>query len=109
VVIYFKSERALRYLLSRGFVYTLRGFRKGCVGRVVSVKTSRGSKAVAKAIIHYVKDVDINDIEALKEYVKHSGFESVNEWVREYRRLNGNRVKAYLYKVELVKEGVSSG
>ena len=115
MVIYFKSRKALKHLLIHGFVYTLRSsYRKRycrwiedkqyykCV--VESVKTSRYSKSVAKAVVYMIGLVNINNRDELEKYVNHSGFSSVDEWINEYKRLNGNHPIAVLYKVKLLEE-----
>lgn len=114
MVIYFKSMKALNHLLKHGIVYTLRhrfrkrickwnDFRRVFECPVELVKTSRKSKPIAKAVVYFVSMVNINYKKDLEKYVEHSGFESVDEWINEYVRLNGNHLIAVLYKVKLVE------
>jgi len=112
-VICFRSEKALKYLLNAGEVYTLRPkLRK--VG-LAWVRHKR--KKVADVLVEYVGEVvqTLPDDEwficegayakaKLKDFVDKSGFESVEEWLEEVRRLNGGKLpeKLYLYKVSLL-------
>ena len=76
-VIRFYSEKALRQLLERGIVYTLRGRpRRTGLARVVSKNGI----------------IDLSRPEALRPYLAYSGFSSIGEWVSEYRRLNEVRL-----------------
>ena len=116
MVIYFKSTKALNYLLKHGFVYTLRGrFRKRYCRwietkrifkcPVETVKTTRDSKPLGKAVVYLIGMVNIiSEKEKLKKYVKHSGFNSVDEWIDEFIRLNGKHPIAFLYKVKLIEK-----
>ena len=98
-MIRFYSEKALRQLLNTGIVYTLRARpRRTGLARVAS-----RSGIVGIAYIRLVSVVDLSRPDSLKPYLAYSGFNSIGEWVREYRRLNGNVDKAFLYEVRLVK------
>lgn len=126
MVIYFKSEKALDYLLNHGFVYTLRYSARKKLGPDW-IQANRNSRKIADVNISYVgrvildpavkldplnlytvvmidpwKDDRIyNIVGTLEDYVAHSGFDSVDEWIEEFRNLSGNKKTAWLYKVEI--------
>jgi len=117
VVMYFKSQKALNYLLEHGFVYTLRAERRKHVGNDW-IKTSRRGEKVADVFVEEIRlikletvtqkfsmkkrVVEYTDLSQLEPYVEHSGFNSVEEWVEEYWKLAGWRAPyAWLYKVTL--------
>lgn len=119
-VIYFKSKKALNYLLKNGEVYTIRP-RKRSEG-LAYVKTSKKGRKLAEVEVRCVGKVDLTapddewyidltDVDfitigrgGLKRFVGKSGFNSVEEWLEEVRRLNGGKLpadKMFLYHVEL--------
>lgn len=99
-MILFKSEKALSFLTEHGFVYTLRA-RKRKTGR--SVVGQQKGKPLFPVYIYFVKEIPLD--EALEPYVPYSGFDSVSEWLSEFRRLNrSSNSTAFLYKVVRVRE-----
>ena len=116
MVIYFKSEKALRYLLKNGLVYTLREQRRKKTGKDW-VATYKGSGKIANvyikeiAFVNMVKDGPYDDVsvitwDELDAYVQHSGFDSLEEWVTEYWKLSKGRgapLFAWLYEVRMEK------
>jgi len=95
-MIIFRSEKALSFLRDKGFVYTLRARRRR-TGRC-AVKRGRKEPILFYADVYFVKQVTLDEKE-LESYAPYSGFESPNEWIEEYRRLNGTSEKPFLYKV----------
>ena len=99
LVIRFYSEKALRQLLESGLVYTLRARpRRTGLARVVS-----RSGIVGIAYIRLIGVVDLSRPDSLRPYLAYSGFNSIGEWVGEFRRLNGGASRAFLYEVRLLK------
>ena len=118
MVMYFKNETVLSFLLENGIVYTLRRHlrKKGQDGRTVVdwITSCRGCKKVATALVTWIGLVDLesrkvftpNDInpKPLEDFVKFSGFGCVEDWINAYRAFTGKKPKtAYLYKVVLMK------
>ena len=100
LVIRFYSEKALRQLLNTGLVYTLRARpRRTGLARVAS---RNGIIGIGQ--VRLIGIIDLSRPEALRPYLAYSGFSSIGEWVSEFRRLNGNTDKAFLYEVRLVRE-----
>lgn len=130
MVMYFKSEKALKHLLEHGIVYTIRKEKRKRTGKDW-IKKSRRGKKIADVIVEYVGRVEIlyrgdnkwfGGIvfpgdgkylydDSLENYVEHSGFKTLNAWIRELMRLNGIRtwrkmtIDWHLYKVTLVETG----
>ena len=98
----FDSERARDYLLSHGYVYTLRTWYNP---RQVTATAISGGKPIGLVSIYLIGAVPL-DSEVLAKYVGGSGFSNADEWVEEFMRLNkGRKIKnAYLYRVELIKK-----
>ena len=59
---------------------------------------------VGLAQVRLIGIIDLSRPEALKPYLAYSGFSSIREWVSEYKRLNGDANKAFLYEVRLVRK-----
>ena len=58
----------------------------------------------AHGTIRLVMVIDLGDpvqVSVLANYVGKSGFDSVEEWLEAFRRLNGPATMAYLYHVVL--------
>lgn len=85
--------------MGEGIVYTLRARRRR-IG--VTTIVSKGGR-VGVATVRLVGAFNLSKPEDLKPYLPYSGFSSIEEWVREFRRLNGNTAKAYLYEVKLIR------
>lgn len=119
MVMYFKSEKALKCLLEKGIVYTLREQRRKRTGNDW-IKTSRKGEKIADVFVEEIglikletighefsmmkKVIEYTDLSQLElePYVQHSGFSNVKEWVEEYWKLAGWRAPyAWLYKVTL--------
>jgi len=100
MVMIFQSEKARRFLLEKGFVFTFRAHRRKKVGRDW-ITARRGGRKIADV---EVKEEGIFNPSELKPYVRHSGFKSISEWIEEIRRLNGGKLPAigWLYKVSLL-------
>ena len=99
-MIRFYSEKALRQLLNTGIVYTLRARpRRTGLARVASK-----SGIVGLARVRLIGIIDLSRPDSLKPYLAYSGFNSIGEWISEYRRLNGNTDRAFLYEVRLLRK-----
>ncbi|HDN74285.1 hypothetical protein DRP04_02650 [Archaeoglobales archaeon] len=112
--IYFKSKKALDYLLKNGSVYTIRKSRRK---EGLAWVMGENRRKIADAIVEYIGEVVLTEpdsewwvtkgaygIAKLEEFVKKSGFSSVEEWLDEVKRLNNGSLpeKMYLYHVTLV-------
>lgn len=129
MVIYFKDEKALKHLLEHGVVYTIRKHKRKRTGKDWLAKGRKSGK-IADVIVEYVGEVDIVYLgnnkwkggivfpngmkylydDYLENYVEHSGFKTLNAWIRALMRLNGistwrkMTIDWHLYKVTLLKE-----
>ena len=113
--IVFQYDKPFQYLLKHGFVYTLRAAKRR--EGVVELRRSKSGRAlglVSVAFIGLVERIDnkyvvINPAKPqewvpLESFVKHSGFDSLQEWLKAYVKLNGYVMfPPRLYKVQLVK------
>ena len=100
-VMSFSSEKALKCLLSRGFVFTFRKNKRKHVGEVWTNK-GRGTPKVKNAFCQYLGYVFPY---MLAPYVRSSGFATLEEWHNEIKQLNGGILpnSGYLYEVTLEK------
>ena len=131
MVIYFKDEKALNHLFKHGVVYTIRKHKRKRVGKDWLAKSRRSGK-IADVNVEYVGKLEIvylgnnkwrggivfpdegpkylYDDYLDEKYVQHSGFKTLNAWIRALMRLNGIRtwrkmtIDWHLYKVTLIKE-----
>ncbi|WP_145973177.1 hypothetical protein [Thermococcus barophilus] len=130
MVIYFKDEKALNHLLKHGVVYTIRKHKRKRTGKDWLAKDRKSGK-IANVIVEYVGKLEIvylgdnkwrggivfpngkkyvYDDYLDEKYVQHSGFKTLNAWIRALMRLNGIRtwrkmtIDWHLYKVTLVKK-----
>ena len=98
MVIIFRSEKALSYLLSYGEIYTFR-VRRRKVGRDWVTDKRRGHK-IADV---FIEEVGVFTLEELSRFVEHSGFASVKEWIEEIQKLNNHLPeRGWLYKVKVI-------
>ena len=97
-IIHFKSEKALKFLITYGVVYTLRpNLRK--TGKAWICNNRR---KVADATVEYVEKITQSNAGILEEFVSKSGFDSVEEWLNEVKRLNGKIPDVlHLYRITL--------
>jgi len=102
----FDSDKAFEQLMKHGIVATMRVQRKVRIGnrytdlyvKGMIVNITRNGKRVGKGII---LDVVSNTKENREKYVSISGFESVEEWEREAKRLHG-RMPNVIVVVKLI-------
>ena len=94
MVIWFQNEKARKQLLEKGFVYTLRPKkrREGFEPLFWQKFKKRGIVRV-----RFIGEFGIG--ESLSKYTRFSGFESLDEWLKEAK---GSR---FLYQVDLVSLG----
>ena len=101
MVMIFKSEKALNYLLSTGRVYTARP-RKRREGKDW-ITNKYGGKKIADVVVKLVAIVSTN-YQLLEQFLSESGFSSLEEWLNEVKKLNGYIPDTlYIYQVELVR------
>jgi hypothetical protein len=118
MVMYFKNETVLSFLLENGIVYTLRKHlrEKNRDSRVTRdwITPFRGCGKVADVLVSWIGYVDLElqkvftpDGQSpipLENYVEKSGFATVRDWINAYRAFAGKNSKnAYLYKVVVMK------
>jgi len=135
MVIYFKDEKALNHLLKHGVVYTIRKHKRKRVGKDWLAKSRRSGK-IADVNVEYVGKLEIvylgnnrwrggivfpdgkkyvYDDFLDEKYVQHSGFKTLNAWIRALMRLSDIRtwrkmtIDWHLYKVTLIKEREEHG
>jgi hypothetical protein len=103
MVIQFNDWKARGYLLAQGHVYTFRTRKRRRVGKDWACIT-RGDPKFADVNITLIREIENSLFDALKPYVKHSGFGCVAEWVTAITRMNprGNYSFGYLYHVEVI-------
>lgn len=100
MVMIFQSEKALRFLLEKGYVYTFR-VKPHKDGRDW-ITNKRGGRKIADVVIDCWDRV--YDLKELKFYVDKSGFASYEEWLKEILRLNGFLPKeGWLFRVSLLR------
>ncbi len=119
MVLIFKSQKALNFLLENGEVYTLRPkIRKE--GRDW-ITNKRGGRKIADAEVkligvcattnrRLVVEIDTGSIKSLEDYVEKSGFSSVEEWFAEGNKIYKGKIpnRLYLYYVKLTNSNQTS-
>jgi len=107
VVWIFSVKKAREFLLENGYVYTVRGHLKKQGKGWFTDK--RGGKKIGDCWALLVKTIYDPTFEKYKlrgilaNYVMHSGFDSVEEWIEEIKRVNHGKIPdtVYLYYVAL--------
>lgn len=99
MVMIFEGEKARNFLLRNGAVYTFRVKRRKKVGKDW-ITDRRGGRKIAEVLIEEVGEFAPT---GLTPYVGLSGFNSLEEWTAEIRRLNDGKLpeKGWLYMVVL--------
>jgi len=107
----FKSDKAFNYLIANGYVYTIR--KRLAVGNKWLKRDWRGDPiglvrvepvGVVKAVGKGKYAVNVNDeLIPLEQFVKYSGFDSLEEWISFEKLHAGCIAGSVLYKVVLVK------
>ena len=105
----FQSPKALKHLLKTGEVYSFRVHRRKSRRKNDWVTDKRGGKKICDVKVEYRGKVGwVGD---LVSRVKESGFNSIEEWVDEIKRLNPKDVAVqadiicgYLYHVKKKEE-----
>lgn len=104
MVIIFENEKARKYLLKEGFVYTLRKRKRKRIGKDWMTDRRQGHK-IADVHIEEVGSWTGKDWRILEPFVKDSGFTSIEEWmdvVTEFSR--GEMPKrGWIYRVYITK------
>ena len=102
MVIIFQSEKPRRFLLENGIVFTFRVHRRLMMGKDW-ITDKRGGRKIANVIVETEGAFSPAD---LGTYVTYSGFDSLEEWHEEIKRiLNWNKLplEGWLYKVSLTR------
>lgn len=89
MVIYFKSEKARRYLIEYGSVVTYRRFRKKVGSDVAYI--GRGLGRIGRVIVEKIMDCNMDVRICLSHHVHVSGFNSVNKWFDECIKMDTRR------------------
>jgi len=100
MVMIFQSEKARRFLLQNGVVFTFRVHRRLMTGEDW-ITDKRGGRKIGDV---QVEEEGVFDPSDLSIYVAYSGFNSLEEWHEEIKQiLNGHRLpsEGWLYKVSL--------
>jgi hypothetical protein len=105
MVISFTSEKARKFLLENGMVYTMRNDMRRKVGNDWMNK-GRLLPKIADVFIEFIRYEFFRDLK--EEEVKNSGFSSIEEWKMEYFQLHNyphpkDQSEGWLYKVTLMK------
>lgn len=95
-VIWFNRKEALSFLLTNGFVYTLRKNRKEN-GEVTIMTSIGGRRKVGRGIIRLISENGDKE-EEIAHLAPFSGFKSVEEWMKAAEP--GSR---YLYRVDVLR------
>ena len=92
------SEKAFRQLMREGVLATMRNYpyRVGSV-----VKVYHRGRYVGKAVVEDVVPVTEPNLRYL---VGASGFDTIEEWVEEAKRLNKGRLPKYIVYIILIPE-----
>lgn len=96
----FQSEKARRFLLENGVVFTFRAKRRKKLGEDW-IADRRGGHKIADVL---VEEEGMFRPQELGLYVEYSGFSTLEEWIEEMKRLNGGMLpsEGWLYKVTLL-------
>jgi len=102
----FQSEKARRFLLENGVVFTFRAKRRKKLGEDW-ITDRRGGRKIADILVEEEGKFKPQD---LGLYVKYSGFSTLEEWIEEIKRLNGGRLPAEgrLYKVTFLSASMDA-
>ena len=100
MVMIFQSEKARRFLLENGVVFTFRAKRRKKLGRDW-ITDRRGGHKIADILVEEEGKFKPQELDLNVEY---SGFNTLEEWIGEIKRLNGGRLpsEGWLYKVTLL-------
>jgi len=98
MVILFQSKPVLEHLLKHGIVYTFRTRLRKKTGKDWCTD-KRGGKKLYDVEIYYMKPADGD--KDLESYISDSGFNSINEWKNEIKKLNKTEFMpcGYIYMV----------
>ena len=100
MVMIFQSEKARRFLLENGVVFTFRAKRRKKLGRDW-ITDRRGGRKNSRH-----PSGGRGKVQASRSglYVEYSGFSTLEEWIGEIKKLNGGRLPSggWLYKVTLL-------
>jgi len=115
MVIIFSNEKARNQLLNEGFVYTIRKNRRKQFIKMPEDKQRmgygvidwatdrRGGKKICDVIIYEYDPVfrapGPYDINTLQDYVSHSGFGSLEEWIEAIHVYSPGLAKGWMYSV----------
>jgi len=105
MVMIFQSDRVRKFLLEKGYVYTVRRRRHIEFGRDWATDRRGGRKIADISVTKFDVIPRQGLLKCLEPLVPDSGFNTVTEWVEEIRRrLHTRKVdKFYVYRVDVVK------
>jgi len=110
MVIWFNVEKARKYLEEHELVYTFRTKRKqfGYTSAVYTNKvlgrTTIFDVNVLKVDESHTSDSNNNHRSILSKYVEHSGFENIDEWLEEIRKVNfKERIPVYGMIIKVIR------
>jgi|Deesub1362B_J571_1020462.scaffolds.fasta_scaffold05294_6 hypothetical protein len=129
MVMYFKSETVLDFLLRNGKVYTLRKHKRKKTGKDWITLGKLGPEDPLPPLREKIADVIIKEIGlvdlatckvfslgkektlTLQQFVNESSFYNVDSWIEAYRFFAGKKTtQAWLYEVTLLKiHGLEGG
>jgi len=110
--IIFQNDKAFRHLVEKGFVYTLRAYnrKQGVVklkrnkhGEDIGIVKVEHIGVVKKINSKYVVKMSNGETKNLEEFVKHSGFSSLYEWLCAFYKYYKKISVIKLYKVTLIE------
>lgn len=102
MVIYFKDEKARRYLLEHGEVFSLR-LRRKRFGVDVAKRDAK-SPPFARVVVEDWGEIDTQYPFRLLTYVGKSGYLDVIEWLRAVKKLNNlKKLPKTLQLIRVVK------
>jgi len=115
MVIIFSNEKARSQLLNEGHVYTIRKNRRKQFIKMPEDKQRmgygvidwatdhRGGKKICDVIVHeygpYGEEPGPYDTNTLQDYVFHSGFSSLEEWIGAIHGYSPNLTHGWMYSV----------
>ncbi len=97
-MIWFNSKKAREHLIKNGIVISARKIRKSYgIQKVFYYDEKMNRKYLCIASVEFLEYSNIDEENnedhkrVLSKYIENSGFNTVNEWVNEIKRLNSNR------------------
>jgi len=110
--IVFENEKAFRFLIEHGFVYTLRAYNRST--GVVKLKRSKYGEVIGVVKVElignvyklngkYVVKLKEGGIKDLEDFAPYSGFKCTKQWLKVFRQHNKRPGTINLYRVTLIE------